>query len=108
VRYLTVCEGGNVRSVTLAKILKELGEEAIAVGWKYTSPETFSLLVEWADRIVFVDLEENISKLYENLPAIEYRHKVRHLDVGEDNWGLAHHPDLVRILKERVNEIMLD
>lgn len=105
-KFLTVCEGGNVRSVTLAKLLKEAGHEAIAVGWKYVSPETMALLCEWANRIVFIDTPENYNELLSRLPADEYRIRVRYIDIEEDHWGLAHHPDLVRLLKDRLAELL--
>lgn len=48
-KYLVICEGGNVRSVALAQLIKESGHEAIAIGMKYVSLETLDLLRDWAD-----------------------------------------------------------
>ena len=53
-KVLCICEGGNVRSVAMAQHLKEIGHEAIAIGYKYTSEETRKILYKWADRIVFL------------------------------------------------------
>ena len=57
-KILCICEGGNVRSVSLAQHLKEIGHEAIAVGDKYTSNETYALLFKWADKVI--DLRDYI------------------------------------------------
>jgi len=77
-KILCICEGGNVRSVALAQHLKEIGWEAIAIGWKYTSKETLLMLIRWADKIIDVR---------EYLP--------------EDLWHNPRHPEL----KQKVEEI---
>ncbi len=55
-KVLCICEGGNVRSVAMAQYLKENGHEAIAIGEKYTTDETFDMLSNWADKIMFMGM----------------------------------------------------
>lgn len=54
-KVLCVCEHGNVRSVALAYLIKTIYKhEAIAIGEKDTSKETRDLLIEWADKVIYV------------------------------------------------------
>jgi hypothetical protein len=82
-RVLCVCEGGNVRSVASAFILKTLhGVDALAVSWKYNGPQTLAYLSRfWAERILCLDM----TAASHILP--DYRPKITLLDVGPDRWG---------------------
>ena len=79
--FLTVCEGGTVRSVGLAFMLKTRGFDALAASWRWNPPETLDLLCRWATRIIVVQPEfvEKIS------PA--HRKKITVYDVGPDTYG---------------------
>lgn len=101
-KYLCVCEGGNVRSVTLAYILKdERGLEALAMGWKPNSDETKQMLYEWADTIIVMQAA------FEDKIPQEYRGKVIVCDVGPDRWGRSLDPGLGDLIRERLNEYTL-
>lgn len=51
-KFLIICEGGNVRSVAMAQLLKEQGHEAIAIGMKYCLYNSFKLFEYWADEVI--------------------------------------------------------
>lgn len=81
-KFLTMCEGGCVRSVAMAMSLKVHHDvDAIACSTKWNPPATLSMLFNWADYIVVME-----KKFELNVP--EYlRHKVRVVDVGPDRYG---------------------
>lgn len=113
-RLLTVCGHGQVRSVTLARILRKYGHEVLAVGWdpKRFSDSTIRMLVGWADRIyplcdlsaarireralASADLGEATSG---GAPAPDIRMDYA---VGPDRWHLPDHPDLIHRLLAKV------
>ena len=100
-KILTICEGGNVRSVSAAYVLKyNFGHDAIAASWKKNSVETLQLLCEWADKII---LMEGIAT--EQLPE-EHSSKMEVMDVGKDRWMNPLHPELVAIIKSRIREYL--
>lgn len=81
-KVLCVCEHGNVRSVALAYLIKTIYKhEAIAVGFKDLSKESFSMLTDWADKIVALTEEALPS-----LDTINIISKTDILNVGEDIW----------------------
>jgi predicted protein tyrosine phosphatase len=91
-KFLCVCDGGNVRSVALAYVLHDrLGHEAIAVGRQRVSPQTLRTFCAWADRVVVLQphMEESIPE--------EFRPKVWCVDVGPDRFGLSIHPELLAL-----------
>jgi hypothetical protein len=93
-KFLCVCDGGNVRSHALAFILKhEFRQEAIAVGRLYFSKESMVLLCEWADRIVVMQphMEASIDP--------KFKDKLRCVDVGVDRYGIWVHPELLPQVK---------
>jgi len=93
-KFLCVCQGGNVRSFTLSTLLKlKYNQEAIAVGWQYMDKAAFRALSKWADYIIFMQPWEP----GQWIPK-EYQNKVRVLDIGEDRWGVSLNIDLVNIL----------
>ena len=83
-RFLCICTGGNVRSVALAQLIKEKGHEAIAIGEKYTTYETATWMLSWANIVVDVreylpediwhnprdpDLQKEVKKIWKKLEA---------------------------------------
>lgn len=94
-KYLCVCAGGNVRSHSLAFILKNTyNREAIAVGHLNVSPDTMNTLCEWAD--VIVVLQDYMVK---EIPD-KFKDKLRLFDVGDDRWGVYIHPELHELAKQ--------
>lgn len=81
-KFLCICDGGNVRSVALAKKLKEAGYEAIAIGMDHIDKETLSMLTKWADRVV--DVRKHIK---------------------EDKWHDARNPELVDLVEKIFKKI---
>ena len=92
-KILVVCERGNVRSVTCAAILKDyLGlTDVIAVGYRTTTPETMRMLCDWAQLVLVVGQPWIKAELPDASDP-----NILVVDIGEDRWGQAMHPDLVR------------
>ena len=99
-KILTVCERGNVRSVTVASILKDFYglQDVLAMGVGVTTDETRHMLTEWADYILIVGQSElmEVFKGHDN---------VYHLDVGYDSWLRPMHPDLVEYVLDELSEL---
>lgn len=101
-KILAVCVNGNVRSVTLARLLKRRGHDALACGVDRNSTETISMLCVWADKIFVTDWE-----LRKDIP-LNLRYKIDGgVDVGQDVWGRAMHPELVKIMEEKIQKLGL-
>jgi len=95
-RVLCVCHSGNVRSITLARLLRKRGHEAIGVGLKQET--LLPLLAEWAERIYPMDFEVGAELVTRGWTA-----KVRQdYYVGLDDWKVPDHPDLLRRLRDLV------
>lgn len=91
-KFLTVCEGGNVRSVSMAYTLKyDFSQDAIAFSFAKNSDEALKLLADWADYIVC--MEPKFTSRFEAWKA-----KVRVVDVGPDRWGNPLHSELYNIV----------
>lgn len=91
--YLTVCERGNVRSVTAAIVLKDLYmlDNVIPIGVTTTDVDTLQMLRDWADTVFVMGDVTGI----ERLPCGLGEPKEIHLDVGKDRWGQPMNPELV-------------
>lgn len=117
-RALCVCNGGNVRSVTLARMLRHKGWEAIACGVDQSwSDATILHLVNWCE-VIFIQRDAAI-KLGERPPwkvtdesnekgasfvwTNGYDTRVGYMDyrfdVGKDDWLKPDDPDLRRRLR---------
>lgn len=99
-KFLCLCEGGNVRSGQLAFWLKAAGQDAIAAGVLWNEPETIAMLAAWADVITVAE-----ARLSEKVPESQ-RHKITlDFEVGPDVWGVHLIGDLreryVPIIKEK-------
>jgi predicted protein tyrosine phosphatase len=83
-RILTVCQGGNVRSVMARFLLNyKYGFDALACGWEPNTDETKTMLYEWADIIIPMH-DDFAAKIPE-----QFRSKIRTtLHLGDDVWGL--------------------
>jgi predicted protein tyrosine phosphatase len=97
---VTMCRGGNVRSVAAKMILSRyLKHEVVAIGADNTSQKTKEFLFNWADKIVVMSSNEEIlSKVPENR-----FNKVVLLDVGNDIWGNPFHEDLNLCIVNSIN-----
>lgn len=95
-KFLTICDGGNVRSVSMAFVLKELkqGHEAFAIGRLFTSVDTMNYLCTWADKIIIME-----PHMIESVPT-QWHKKIHIIDVGPDVYGYALHPDLMKLTQE--------
>ncbi|MFH1482490.1 MAG: hypothetical protein ABIE46_03150 [Patescibacteria group bacterium] len=80
-KILTMCQGGNSRSVAMAFLLKyKYNIDAIACSWEKNSSETLRMLFEWADNILIMESD------FEKYIPTEYKHKIIITDVGYDQW----------------------
>lgn len=97
---LCVCAGGNVRSVTLARLFKDRGEDAIAAGALLNSDATLKALGYAADRVIVVGEAALLDLLPPGLAA-----RAEHVDVGQDVWGAPMADALVRLLHDALPEL---
>lgn len=91
---LTVCQRGNVRSVTLAIILKDfIGlSDVIAIGVETTTPDKRKQLEDWADEILIAgDVDTSMTDIKDNPKTVVLA------EIGRDVWGQPMHPELVRL-----------
>lgn len=98
-KVLTICQGGNSRSVAAGFILKyKYRVDAIAASWECNSPSTLALLMSWADYIIV--MREDFQK---HVPEY-YAHKVRVADVGHDRWQNGLHPELLQLVDRHLQQ----
>ena len=100
-KILCVCQGGNVRSVGFAKLLKDAGADALACGARDNSIQTLAHLFNWADIIVLMS-----EQIKEHLPEYLLRpvFPIVVIEVGPDNYHKHTHPELLAKLKPVVEE----
>ena len=96
-KILTVCQGGNCRSVGLKDLLGGTvipRPDVLACGWQWNTPETREMLYAWADLIIVMQpyIAEHVPEKYHNNPNGTRR--LYCFDVGPDVWGMAQHPEL--------------
>jgi len=94
-KILCVCEGGAVRSASLANHLKHVAphHDALACAWRYNSPETLELLCTWAELIVVMQ-----PNMILHIPP-SHRGRTKVCDVGPDLYGFP----MCRELIEKVS-----
>lgn len=101
VKFLCVCDGGNVRSHALAFVLHDFhGVEAIPIGRLRVSPHTMDTMCLWADTIVLMQ-----PHMIESIP-IDHHHKVTCVDVGIDRFGIYVHPELLDLVKAGAEQLV--
>src|SRR2546421_9718227 len=93
-RILCLCSEGNNRSVTIAHQLKYLGHDCLAAGTRTNSPETLTMLCEWAERIITTDSTQAV-------PG-EHGAKVELWDIGPDRYPRPFNAQLLRIVRGHV------
>jgi hypothetical protein len=98
-KFLTVCEGGAVRSVALATILRwDYGQHAIPISGRFVDDDTLAMLTEWADLIIVLAPE------YADRIPTDFTNKMRVWDIGPDKWRNSMHPELHNLLGEQVEK----
>lgn len=98
-KFLTLCEGGAVRSVCLASVLRwEFGQDGVPLSGSKSGQDTVDMLSEWADYIVILwpPAAERI--------LTKHAHKIRIFDIGPDVWKNSMHRDLLKIMLEKCEE----
>jgi predicted protein tyrosine phosphatase len=97
-KFMTVCEGGNVRSVSMAFILKyEFHQDAVAFSHSRNKDGLLKLLADWADYIIVME-----PKFADRFEA--WKGKVRVVDVGPDRWMNPLHKELCDFLSRVAQE----
>lgn len=100
-KIVTMCRGGNVRSVALKLILaNQLGHQVIAIGADNTDSETKKFLFDWADKVIVLTWKIYYEYAKDCKP---FDKKICVLDIGEDIWGSPFHFDLQTKLMARLN-----
>lgn len=101
-KILTICQGGTVRSVCLARILKDKdvvgkSHDAIAASWQWNSAATMEMLGAWADLVVVME-----PSMVDRIPQ-SLRGKTEVCDVGPDRFGNAINPELIKLCHDWAN-----
>ena len=92
-KVLTVCQGGNSRSVAAGFLLKyKYLVDAMACSWERNAPETIWMLCDWADTIILMSAE-----FVERIPQ-EFADKIKIAEVGHDRWCNGLHPELLKLV----------
>jgi hypothetical protein len=106
-KILTICEGGNVRSVGLARILKtnlrRHNAIAIGAGWALSienNREPGTYLCHWAELIVIMS-----EHFRSGVPIPKgCESKVKICEVGPDVYGNPSHPELIKLCEAWVTK----
>ena len=107
-KVLCVCNSGNVRSVTLGRMLKKRGAEVLCCGvdkaYRY---DTIHMLYNWADVVYAQKDSEPRLRAMLSLPTLEiYSSGLEsskidtRFDVRPDDWKYPEHPDLHRRIRD--------
>ena len=111
IKFLCLCNGGNVRSAALARYIKDLNGiyvkfsestipikyESISMGAHCSTIESLRYMIGWADRVIDLsDNDEEIQKLLQYLSGNKY---IR-VNIGGDVWGNSAHPNLLKKMEE--------
>lgn len=99
---LVICQRGNVRSVTVATVLKDLIglQDVIAVGMETTSTQAMDMLVTWADKVIIAGEVDLLGGMLVAHAKVVILH-----EVGKDIWGQAMHPELVKLVLDGLERI---
>lgn len=110
-KFLCVCNGGVVRSVTLAAMLKYWWNlDAMAASIDKNVGDTMTMLCNWADVIVVMDgwMLGWFQEQYGNTSFSEQvMSKLKLVPVGPDKWGMSNHDDLIaELMRHDLPEIL--
>jgi hypothetical protein len=93
-KILCLGRQGNVRSVTLAYLLKNKGHDAIAVGMRRMGKGTRMMMLDWAEIIILLH-----QKCQEGVPS-KYWPKLRIWPVGREKAYMRdYHQGLVELFE---------
>ena len=98
-KILCVCQYGHSRSVALARVFHSMGHGAVSIGWA-TNGGAIECLSDWADIIATLETQ------YARYVPIRSTAKIVDFNVGADRWVNPYHPELARILTEKVNSLV--
>lgn len=101
-KFLCVCDYGQVRSVALARLLQMNDHEAIPVGVCTLNETSFNYFAHWADKIV--DLTTQGFHWIDQY-LFPLKSKYVRLDIGIDRWGNPFNEELEKILEEKIKEM---
>jgi predicted protein tyrosine phosphatase len=117
-KILCVCNGGHVRSVTLARLLRKRGHEVLSCGVNSSyKDDTLTMLFNWAEKIIIQkDSAQKLEKraLAMNgslLNSIRFGNDSKfdfRFDVGPDDWKVPQHPDLLAKMRKMVENIPIE
>ncbi len=100
-KVLTICQGGNSRSAGCGYLLKyKYGMDALACGWEGNSVETLRMLCEWAEAVIVMQ-----EQFRQYVPK-EFHDKLYVVDVGPDVWCNSLHPEMLRIIDEKLRPLL--
>lgn len=90
---LCLCQRGNVRSATLAAMLRDVYglQNVIATGVDTTTGFALGRLMGMAEKIYVI----GDASLLTDLPDQD---NITHIDIGPDRWLHPLHPDLIRTI----------
>lgn len=103
---LCLCNYGQVRSVTMAKILQDKGYQTLAAGMINNPPNLLDKVMEAAGTVIVCNKPNVERRFRKDLPedraelvlSVLDKHKEKILTcdtVGFDRWGQPMHPELV-------------
>lgn len=107
---LCLCNYGQVRSVTMSKILEERGYQSLFAGMINTHPNFLNKIIESVETVIVCN-KPNVERKFDTdtsqdhakmiLSVLEtHKDKILTCDtVGFDRWGVPMHPDLVEKCK---------
>ncbi|KKN86561.1 hypothetical protein LCGC14_0267370 [marine sediment metagenome] len=102
-RFLTICNQGNCRSYALARMLKYMDHEAIAIGIDFTGDVSLQELGHWADKVVVLAHRGyDIKRVQEHIS----KEKIIICDIGTDRWGNPFKLQLTEILYEYAQKML--
>lgn len=104
-KVVCICRGGQVRSVAARYILADhFGfRKVLACGWEKNDEETVRMLCEWADVVLVVGSADSWVL---NSSLVPPPNKTVLINIGEDRWGRYNHPDLVGVLRPKIEELL--
>ena len=102
-KILCVCNHGNVRSACMARLLKDSGHEAIAIGAEFTTEESMLHFVHWADKTIWMSEKKKVSD-FRAFDTLNKENRIIIFNVGLDKWFHPFHPELIGLCNEALIE----
>lgn len=99
-KILIVCDQGNNRSVVLAHHLKYWGHDTIPAGLSTNSLETLGMLMDWADRVITVDV--GLHNALTGALGKQDDPKFQLWPIGPDHFPRPFNPELTAIIRHQM------